>query len=111
MLKLKKYKKYIFKKILPLIFLSAMVFAGIIYINIINTKTLSPLGNTKQNYEMVSEKFGEDFDNFIKDNSYLKIYNDSEDGKILVKLGDKEFKISSESEIFEYLKSKIHSNK
>ena len=107
-LKLKKYKKYIFKKALPLIILLVIIAFGIIHINIINTKTLSPLGNTKQNYELVSEKFGEDFANFIKDNSYLKIYNDPEDKKVFVRLGDKDFKILSESQIFEYVKSKIN---
>ena len=47
---------------------------GIITINIINTKALSPLGNTNENYKMVSKQFGEDFSKFIKDNSILKIY-------------------------------------
>ena len=108
MLKLKKYKKYIFKKAFPTIILIVIIAFGIIHINIINTKTLSPLGNTKQNYELVSEKFGEDFANFIKDNSYLKIYNDPEDKKVFVRLGDKDFKILSESQIFEYVKSKIN---
>lgn len=111
MLKLRKNKRYIFKKVIPIVALLIVIFAGIIYINIINTKTLSPLGNTKQNYELVSEKFGEDFDNFIKDNSYLKIYNDEEDEKVIVRLGDKEFTISSESEILQYIKSKINGNR
>lgn len=44
----------------------------------INTKALSPLGNTNENYKLVSNEFGEDFSNFIKDNSFLKIYKESE---------------------------------
>lgn len=107
----KYYKKYILKKALPVLILVPIVGAGLIHINIINTKTLSPLGNTKQNYELVSEKFGKDFDDFIKDNSFLKIYKDSNEGKVLVRFGDTEFKISSESEIIEYIKEKINSNK
>ncbi len=112
MFKLKRYyKKYIVKKALPVFILIPIVTAGIIHINIINTKTLSPLGNTKQNYELVSEKFGDDFENFIKDNSFLKIYEDSDNRKVIVHIGDTEFKISSKSKIVEYIKDKINSNK
>ena len=107
----KYYKKYILKKALPTFILIIIVITSLIHINIINTKTLSPLGNTNQNYELVSEKFGKDFANFIKDNSFLKIYENSNDGKVLVRLGDAEFKISSESEIVKYIKEKINSNK
>ncbi len=107
----KYYKKYILKKAVPILILSPIVIFGLIHINIINTKALSPLGNTKQNYELVSEKFGNDFANFIKDNSFVKIYLDCDDGKILVRLGDEEFKITSESQIVEYLKDKINSIK
>ncbi|WP_294400728.1 hypothetical protein [uncultured Clostridium sp.] len=107
----KYYKKYILKKAVPIFILSLIVIFGLIHINIINTKALSPLGNTKQNYELVSEKFGNDFANFIKDNSFVKIYPDCDDGKVLVRLGDEEFKITSESQIVEYLKDKINSIK
>ncbi len=72
------------------------VLLGIIKIDIINTKALSPLGNTSENYKLVSEEFGEDFSNFIKDNSFLKIYEESEKD-VLVRLGNSEFKISNES--------------
>ena len=109
--KLKRdYKKYIVKKALPVFILIPIVTAGIIHINIINTKTLSPLGNTKQNYELVSEKFGDDFANFIKDDSFLKIYDEHEDGKIIIRIGDNEFKISSKSNVIEYVKDKINKN-
>ena len=103
-------KKYILKKALPILILFPIVGVGLIHINIINTKTLSPLGNTKQNYEIVSEKFGKDFAGFISDNSFIKIYEDLDEGKVLVRLGDNEFKISSESEIIEYIKDKINNN-
>ncbi|WP_148347211.1 hypothetical protein [Clostridium butyricum] len=107
----KKYKKYVLKTVVPIIVMTVLVIACLIHINIINTKTLSPLGNTKQNYELVSEKFGADFANFIKDNSFLKIYEDSDNKKVLVRLGDAEFKISSESEIIKYIENKINSIK
>lgn len=112
MLKLKEYhKKYIFKIIVPITIMVLLVIVCLIHINIVNTKTLSPLGNTKQNYALVSEKFGDDFANFIKDNSILKIYEDPENKKVLVRLGDTEFKISSESELIKYIQSKIKNNK
>lgn len=109
MLKLKNNKEYILKLVVPIITITLLVVICMIHINIINTKTLSPLGNTKQNYELVSEKFGSDFSNFIKDNSFLKIYEDLNNKKVLVRLGDTEFKISSESEILKYIENKINS--
>ena len=72
------------------------VMIGLVKINIINTKALSPLGDTNENYEKIKEELGEDFSNFIKDNSFLKIYKESEKD-ILVRLGDNNFKIKNES--------------
>ncbi|EHI97986.1 hypothetical protein CDLVIII_1286 [Clostridium sp. DL-VIII] len=89
-------KKIFSRKVLPVFFILVLVFIGIIKIDLINTKALSPLGNTNENYKLVSDEFGEDFSNFIKDNSFLKIYE--EDGKdILVRLGNSDFKIKEES--------------
>ena len=90
------FKGYIFKKVLPAFLILFFVLVGIIKVDVINTKALSPLGNTTENYNLVSEKFGEDFSNFIKDNSFLKIYKESEKD-ILVRLGDSNFKIKNES--------------
>lgn len=87
---------YILKKVLPSFIILFLAISGIIRVDMINTKALSPLGNTNENYKIVNEKFGEDFSKFIKDNSYLKIYK--EPGKdILVRLGDNEFKIRNKS--------------
>ena len=92
------FKSYIFKKVLPAFLILFLVLVGIIIVDMNNTKALSPLGNTNENYKLVSEKFGEDFSNFIKDNSFLKIYKESEKD-ILVRLGDSNFKIKNESNI------------
>ena len=93
-------KGYILKKVLPSFIILFLAISGIIRVDMINTKALSPLGNTNENYKIVNEKFGEDFSKFIKDNSYLKIYK--EPGKdILVRLGDKEFKIRNKSVFIE----------
>ena len=82
---------------------------GLIKINIINTKALSPLGRTNDNYEMIKEEFGEEFSNFIKDNAKVKIY--TEEGKeTLVKIGDQDFRIKDESKLvssFKYLISNV----
>lgn len=85
-----------FKKVLPAFLILFIILAGIIKIDIINTKALSPLGNTNENYKLVREAFGEDFSNFIKDNAFLKIYKESKKD-ILVRLGDSDFKINNES--------------
>lgn len=81
---------------LPAVLILIFILIGIIKIDLINTQALSPLGNTNENYKLVSDEFGEDFSNFIKDNSFLKIYE--ENGKdILVRLGESDFKIKEES--------------
>lgn len=69
-----------------------MTICGIIWINIVDTKALSPLGNTNENYKMVSAEFGDDFSSFIKDNSFLKIYKEKDD--ILIRIGENTFKVS-----------------
>ncbi|AGF54689.1 MULTISPECIES: hypothetical protein [Clostridium] len=106
----KTFKGYILRKLLFSIFVFAIILTGIIKINIINTKALSPLGNTNENYKIVSEEFGEDFSNFIKDNSFLKIYKGSQND-ILIRLGNNDFRISDQSifinkmqEIFEKIR-------
>lgn len=71
---------------------------GIVWINIIDTKALSPLGNTNENYKMVSEEFGDDFSSFIKDNSFFKIYKEKDD--ILIRIGENNFKVSKQ---FKYI--------
>jgi hypothetical protein len=92
----KTFKGFILRKSLFCIFVFAIILTGIIKINIINTKALSPLGNTNENYKIVSEEFGEDFSNFIKDNSFLKIYKGSQND-ILIRLGNNDFRISDQS--------------
>ena len=91
---------------MPAIFILFLVLGGIIKVDMINTKALSPLGNTNENYKIVNEKFGEDFSKFIKDNSFLKIYK--EPGKdILVRLGDSDFKIRNKSIFIEKVEEMI----
>jgi squalene cyclase len=90
------FKSYIFRKVLPAVLILMLVLIGIIKVDMINTKALSPLGNTNENYKLVSEKFGEDFSKFIKDNSFLKIYKEPEKD-MLVRLGESDFKISNQS--------------
>ena len=89
-------KSNILRRISPMIFILFIILLGIIKIDMINTKALSPLGNTNENYRLVSNEFGEDFSNFIKDNSFLKIYKESEK-HVLVKIGNNDFRINNQS--------------
>lgn len=101
--------KYIARKVIPSIIILFLMMSGIISINIKNTNALSPLGNTNENYQLVSEEFGEDFSNFIKDNSFLKIYK--EDSDILVRIGENNFRISNESNITKHAETIINNIK
>lgn len=91
-------KKIINFKIVFILFVLVFVMIGLVRINIINTKALSPLGDTNKNYEKIKEELGEDFSNFIKDNATIKIYyGDSQD--TIVRAWDKDFTIREESDI------------
>lgn len=92
-------KKYIVFSLLFILFI-AVYYLG--KINIINTAALSPLGTSKQNYEMVNEEFGEDFSKFIMDDAYIKIYK--EDKLFLFRVGDREFKIKNKDEVIQEFK-------
>lgn len=88
----------IIKKILIPIFAVILLIVGFVKINIINTESLSPLGNTDDNFKVVSEEFGEDFQEFIKDNSTVKIYvGEKNDGLSTVKIYNKEIKLTSDN--------------
>ena len=95
-------KKKVFKTIF-LIVLFCVTLIGLIKVNILNTKALSPLGNTNDNYKLVSEEFGEDFSNFIQDKSPVRIYVE-EDEETMVRLGEKDFIIKSESNLINFAK-------
>lgn len=90
-----------------------MVFIGFIQINIVNTKALSPVGNGEDNYELVKEEFGEDFEEFIRDNAEVKIYTSQlENDSTIIKIEDKEFKVNTDNVVTEkiyMLGSKIYS--
>ena len=102
----KVFKSYILKKVLPAFLILFFVLVGIIKVDMINTKALSPLGNTNENYKLVSEKFGEDFSKFIKDDSFLKIYKESEKD-VLIRLGNSDFKIRNQSAFIEKIEEAL----
>lgn len=96
------HKNRVFKTIF-IIGIIIVTLIGLISINILNTRALSPLGNTNDNYKLVSEEFGEDFANFIQDKSPVKVY--VEDGEeTMVRIGKKDFIIKSESNLTDYIK-------
>ena len=75
---------------------------GFIQINVTNTKALSPVGNGEDNYELVKEEFGEDFEEFIKDDAEIKIYipNDNNENTT-VKVKSIEYIINMNNKITE----------
>lgn len=80
------------KVILGVFIFFIIVSLGFIKINTINTRALSPVGNTEDNYELVKEEFGEEFQEFIKDDAEVKIYTSKDDeNNPSVKIGNKEF--------------------
>ena len=79
-----------------------IVVLGVIKINIINTKALSPVGNGEDNYELVKEEFGKDFEEFIKDDAEVKIYTPRDEiENITVRIYDKEFIINTNNKLTE----------
>ncbi|MGN0027088.1 MAG: hypothetical protein ACI33I_08835 [Clostridium sp.] len=79
-----------------------IVVLGVIKINIINTKALSPVGNGEDNYELVKEEFGKDFEEFIKDDAEVKIYTPSDEMQnTTVRIYDKEFIINMNNKLTE----------
>lgn len=95
----------IIKKIIIPIFAVILLIIGFVKINIINTESLSPLGNTDDNFKVVSEEFGEDFQEFIKDNSTVKIYvGEKNDGLATVRVYNKEIKLTSDNLIMNTIK-------
>lgn len=78
---------------------------SLVNINMINTKSLSPIGNTYDNFKLVSSEFGEDFNGFIQDKSNIKIYENN--GEFIVSLNNKKIKIKEESKIINGIKSII----
>ncbi|AIY82370.1 MAG: hypothetical protein KIB43_05695 [Clostridium baratii] len=87
------------------IVISFITIVSLVNINMINTKSLSPIGNTYDNFKLVSSEFGEDFTGFIQDNSNIKIYEDN--GEFIVSLNNKKIKIKEESKIINGIKSII----
>lgn len=87
------------------IVISFITIVSLVNINMINTKALSPIGNTYDNFKLVSSEFGEDFTGFIQDNSNIKIYEDN--GEFIVSLNNKKIKIKEESKIINGIKSII----
>ncbi|MGL5417169.1 MAG: hypothetical protein ACRDAU_15990 [Clostridium sp.] len=100
---MKKYKSLIVY--IYMITMALIVIGALININIKNTRTLSPLGvSAEENFEMVSEEFGKEFEKFIQDKAVVKIYEE-EDGTLL-KFNEVNFKIKNESEVLNKIKEK-----
>lgn len=82
---------------IPMVIIVLIVIIGFVRINIINTKALSPIGNTEDNYALVSEEFGEDFTEFIKDGAEVKIYTGDGEDDGSIKIKEKEIRLKKEN--------------
>lgn len=90
------------KVIIGTVIFSIIILLGFIQINIINTKALSPIGNGEDNYELVKEEFGKDFEEFIKDNAEVKIYTNNENNEnTTIRVINKEYIINMNNKITE----------
>ena len=75
-----------------------IVLVGFIKVNIVNTKALSPIGNGEDNYQLVKEEFGEEFQEFIKDKSEIKIYTKSSNSdNMTIKALNKEYIVKTDN--------------
>ena len=89
---------------IPLISIILLII-GFVEVNIINTESLSPLGTTEDNFKVVSDEFGEDFQKFIMDKSPIKIYvGEKNDGMATVKFYNKYINLTNNNFIMNFIK-------
>ena len=89
---------------IPLISIILLII-GFVEVNIINTESLSPLGTTEDNFKVVSDEFGEDFQEFIMDKSPIKIYvGEKNDGMATVKFYNKYINLPNTNFIMNFSK-------
>ena len=96
---------FMLKKGIVHIILFSMVIVGCIIVNIKNTEALSPFGNTLNNYQIITEEFGEDFSEFIKDKANIKIYLNKEEDTAQVQIGKNEIKFTKNNIFITKIKS------
>ena len=97
---------------IPLISIILLII-GFVEVNIINTESLSPLGTTEDNFKVVSDEFGEDFQEFIMDKSPIKIYvGEKNDWMATVKFYNKYINLTNNNFIMNFIKDlAIYTNK
>ena len=89
---------------IPLISIILLII-GFVEVNIINTESLSLLGTTEDNFKVVSDEFGEDFQEFIMDKSPIKIYvGEKNDGMATVKFYNKYINLTNNNFIMNFIK-------
>ena len=89
---------------IPLISIILLII-GFVVVNIINTESFSPLGTTEDNFKVVSDEFGEDFQEFIMDKSPIKIYvGEKNDGMATVKFYNKYINLTNNNFIMNFIK-------
>lgn len=66
------------------------VIIGLIKINMINSKTLSPLNENYDDYDIEEKELFNDYEDFINDNSLIKLYK-KKSGDILIKINNSNY--------------------
>lgn len=86
----KKNRIFRFFNIAFLFLILTIVVMCFVRINVINTRMFSPYGNGREQYELIKDDLGQDFENFTKDDAGIKIYEKNNHISI-IKIGNKEF--------------------
>ena len=86
----KKNRIFRFFNIAFLFLILTIVVMCFVRINVINTRMFSPSGKGREQYEIIKDDLGQDFENFTKDDAGIKIYEKNNHISI-IKIGNKEF--------------------
>ena len=86
----KKNRIFRFFNMAFLFLILTIVVMCFVRINVINTRMFSPYGNGREQYELIKDDLGQDFENFTKDDAGIKIYEKNNHISI-IKIGNKEF--------------------
>ena len=86
---------------ISLLFIFGFVLVCLIKINIINSETLSPMNNEYVNVE--EEEVLEEYQDFINDNTFVKIYNNEDN--FLFKVGEREYIICKDTSLHTIIKN------
>lgn len=74
--------------IVTLVLITAII--GLIKVNLVNSKTLSPLNKNYDNYDIEEKEIFNNYSDFINDNTLIKLYKEKS-GDILIKIKNSKY--------------------